>query len=435
MRSRVDGGSRKLVERFLRVAALVALAYALWASLAPSARDEGGRSAARAVLVDSLARWTADPGADSLHVVLDRSPDRVARAWLVALRRSGAHVGWSVSGALPAIALSVEPPSAPGGGARALIAAPPGARVPLADGLTLVDTVRAASPVSEVRTVALHGAAAATLGGESARTAMLDTIAWRRALVLGSAGWEAKFVIAALEERGWSVAARLRVAPGVEVTQGSAVLDTARVGVVIALDTTADRDAARIARFVRDGGGLVIAGSAARSAALAPLAVGRAGARVPPASVAFADTAPRRALGFLSIGALARGAVPLEMRDGYVAAAARRMEVGRVVQVGYDETWRWRLAGSDDAPEAHRAWWSAVVGSAAHRAARPVAVDSTALDPAPFAATVAALGVPTAPISAERGPLPARGLRPWMLVLILAALLGEWTSRRIRGVP
>jgi hypothetical protein len=433
MRSR---GDRLLaLERVLRGVSLALLAYILWASFAPQTHEQGWRTASRAALADSLPRWTADRDADSLHVTLDGPPDRAARAWLAALRRAGADVAWSSPSGLPPVALTVEPLSDPGGGARALIAAPPREHVALSDGVALVDTVRVNSFAADVRPIASHGIATAALGGGHAAAMLRDSLARRGVLVLGSAGWEAKFVIAALEERGWTVATRLRVAPGLEATQGSTTLDTSRVGVVVALDTAADRDAVRIARFVRGGGGLVIAGAATRSAALAPLAAGRTGARIPPAAIAFTDSAPRRALGFLSVGALARGAVPLEMRDGHIAAAARRVGAGRVVQVGYDETWRWRLAGSDNAPDAHRAWWSAVVGSAAYRATHTIAVDTTAIDPAPLAATVAALGAPTAPVSAERAPLPARRLRPWMFALLLATLLGEWTSRRIRGVP
>ena len=81
---------------------------------------------------------------------------------------------------------------------------------------------------------------------------------------------------------------------------------------------------------------------------------GRAGPRIAAASLSFASTTPRRALGFFPIVALASDAVPLESRDGRVIAAARRAGAGRVVQLGYDDTWRWRLAGTGDAPAAHR---------------------------------------------------------------------------------
>jgi hypothetical protein len=110
-----------------------------------------------------------------------------------------------------------------------------------------------------------------------------------------------------------------------------------------------------------------------------------------------------------------------------------------VLQLGYEDSWRWRLEGDDAAPAAHRRWWSAVVGSVAHApvvARRPVAAGAlrTRLDPAPRAALVRALGPATA---GERGgPTVARGGRvpdSLLLVVALLALLLEWSSRRLRG--
>jgi hypothetical protein len=203
--------------------------------------------------------------------------------------------------------------------------------------------------------------------------------------------------------------------------------------VVVALDSTAARDVRAVERFVRSGGGLVLAGDAARSAAFTRLAAGRAGTRVRPAAISFDDSAPRRALGFYPIAAYGDDVVPLESRDGSLAVAARRVGAGRVLQVGYDESWRWRLQGGSDAPEAHRAWWSAVVGSAAYRAAHELPLDVATLDPAPLAATFSALGEPVAP-ERETAPPPQRPvLRGWMLLALFAMLLAEWASRRLRG--
>ena len=42
----------------------------------------------------------------------------------------------------------------------------------------------------------------------------------RSIVVVGGAGWEGKFIVAALEERGWPVIARFSVAPNVDVAQG-----------------------------------------------------------------------------------------------------------------------------------------------------------------------------------------------------------------------
>jgi hypothetical protein len=123
----------------------------------------------------------------------------------------------------------------------------------------------------------------------------------------------------------------------------------------------------------------------------------------------------------------------LEERNARVAAAARRVDAGRITQVGYQETWRWRLGGGAQAPEAHRAWWSAVVASVARRAAVPVAHEPFD-DDAPLARLVDALGAPSAP------PAPAGRGRfspsPYLLFALVSLLLvTELASRRLRGAP
>ena len=267
---------------------------------------------------------------------------------------------------------------------------------------------------------------------QHARAAAPDSILPRQVVVLGRAGWEGKFVIAALEERGWKVSSRLRVGPNVFVTQGTPfALDTAHTGAVIALDSSAAFYAGAISAFERSGGGIVLAGDAPLSSALRALAPGRAGARVAAAALSFASAAPRRALGFFPILALAGDAVPLESRDGRIIAAARRVGAGRVVQLGYDETWRWRLAGSGDAPGAHRDYWSTVVASAAYRATGRIATASSSGDAAPLASLYTDLGAPSTPQQAAI--TGGGGLRWWMFVLVALLLLAEWTSRRLRG--
>ncbi len=431
MRSR--GSWRGGLEWGLRVAALALLAWLVW--LAAVARRATGehRAARSAALMDSLASWTLDPRAESLHVTLDELPSREERDWLSALRRSGAVVSWSSRGNTP-LALSVEPLNDPAGGVRLLVAAPSGSRVVLSDSLGALDTVVTTGPSASMRARASIGTDRAFSGGTAASAIPADSLASRNVVVLGSAGWEAKFVIAALEESGWKVSARLAVAPGVFVRQGSVQLDTAITGAVIALDTTAARDARAIEHFVRSGGGLVLAGDASHSARLARLAAGPAGTRVRAASMAFDDSAPRSALGFYPVAARA-GAVPLEARDGMTAVAARRVGAGRVVQVGYDATWRWRLQGGSDSPNAHRAWWSQVVGSVGYRASHAVARVDETVDPAPYAATFAALGEAVAPERSPAAPARRPVLRGWMLFALLVMLLAEWASRRLRGKP
>jgi hypothetical protein len=108
--------------------------------------------------------------------------------------------------------------------------------------------------------------------------------------------------------------------------------------------------------------------------------------------------------------------------------------VGRVVQAGYRDSWRWRLEG---APGAHRAWWSALASAVAYAPTALVPSTPTALsaDPAPYAGLVDAIGTPT-PRAGGGAAVPDPGvpLARWPLFLaILGLLLLEWASRRARG--
>ena len=276
------------------------------------------------------------------------------------------------------------------------------------------------------------GALDVVVGNQHARATAPDSLLPRQVVMLGRAGWEGKYVMAALEERGWKVSSRIRVGPSVFVTQGTPLaLDTAHTSVVIALDSSAASYASAIASFERSGGGVVLAGDAPLASGLRALAPGRAATRVAAATLSFASAAPRRALGYFPIVSLAADAVPLEARDGRVIVAARRAGAGRVLQLGYDETWRWRLAGSGDAPTAHRDYWSTVVSAAAYRAATPVASGEQPDDAAPLASLYAGLGAPTPPAGATLHVTP--GLRWWMFAALALLLLAEWASRRLRG--
>src|SRR5690606_4826781 len=137
-------------------------------------------------------------------------------------------------------------------------------------------------------------------GGFVAESVLRDSISFGRVLVVGKVGWESGMVTAALEERGWEVDARLALSPKGDVVQGAppGVLDRAGSSAVVVLGRAAFVGPARLVRYVREGGGLVITARAASAAALAPLRVGRAGrivAPVEPFDTSAAD--PRRSLG------------------------------------------------------------------------------------------------------------------------------------------
>jgi hypothetical protein len=435
-------GGRRAAEWGLRVAALGVLAVAAREALrAPAAatRDAAIDGAALA----PAARWVAQGAPDSLRVTLDSVPGDSARAALRALRAAGAAVRWRGDSVTP-LAVAVSAVAHPRGGTRVGVAAPPGRAVALGDAAGPLDSVRA---TGRALTVSARGSLTGVTAGlrGTARAAAPALLLVRRVLVLGAAGWEAKFAVAALEEDGWTVDARLAVAPGVVVTQGApgapGAPDTARHAAVVALDSLGAADAAAVARYVRSGGGAVLAGAAARTPALAALAPGSAGAPAPGAPGAFPAAAPRRGLALQPVRALRPDATVLEREDRGPVVAARRAGLGRVVQAGYLDSWRWRMEGADDAPAAHRAWWSALVAAAAYApAARVAASDTLAADPAPYAALVAALGPPAPPLANDgapgRRPLGGARLFGWPLFLpLVGLLLAEWAARRARGAP
>jgi len=251
--------------------------------------------------------------------------------------------------------------------------------------------------------------------------------------VAGAAGWEAKFVIASLEERGWNVDARLAVMPGHDIRQGPrAPLDTARYAAVILLDSSAAEATTGVERFVRDGGGLVLAGSANTASRITPLVAWRARERqAAPLGTQPSDSA-WRGLSRVPFDTLPdRRALSLERRDGKLLVAARRYYGGRVMAVAYDQTWRWRMMAGDSGPAEHGGWWSRVVGSVAGRPYTPGQRLTTGASP--IVALHAALGAPSAPAGAMPAGLPVSALAHVLGGFVLAALLAEWLLRRSRG--
>jgi hypothetical protein len=252
----------------------------------------------------------------------------------------------------------------------------------------------------------------------------------RPVLVLGRASWEVKFTAAALEESGWTVEERVFVAPGADVVQGKdGSADTSRYSAVVALDTTLGPAAPSLARFVREGGGLVLMGDAASAPAVRAIAPALLANPRPGTSRAFDIANPVDAMELRPLESLRADAVALTMRGPFAAVAARREGAGRVIEAGFDDSWRWRMQGGAGAVAAHRAWWSRMVASVA---TEPVirADESTSANGAPRARLIDALGQPTADVPS---PAPARTLPAWLLPLLLLCLLAEWGSRRWRG--
>ena len=431
MRLRAD--ARRLGDRALRLVAYGALAVALvlaWQARTPVPRGARVAPAALPALLADLPH-----GADSVLLVADTALDPMHRDWLRAHRAAGRAVRWS-GATIPAMAMAVEPTGDPAGADRVLVVAPAARRIRLADSAGLLDSATSLSGGAVFAVPSLVDDARASSGAQQARAVRHDSLLPRRVVVLGRPGWEAKFVLAALEERGWTTDARFPLSPDTATVHGSpARFDTAVVAAVVVLDATASRAATQLERFVRQGGGVVLGPAASLEPGFAALRAGEPGAPIVPALLDVRARDPRRALPLLPISELAPGAVAIEHRDGLVAVAARRVGAGRVIQVGYDDTWRWRMTGPEGALEAHRRWWSALVASAAYRATLSRRAPVTGQD-APLARLVAALGPPDPSLSvlSARAGVGRDGPWWWLCVLTMAALVAEWSSRRRRGL-
>lgn len=405
----------------LRVCALLALV--LWILNAWYPRGETPEVVRGDALSDELPRLTAT--APAVVARLDRAPGARERDWLAAMRDAGVSVEWT--GDVAPLALETYPVTDPMGGTFVLVSAPEMASV--GDALGPVDTIDAGRRPAMVRLGDARGDITLTSGREVARTSLESGEPPRRVMVAGAAGWEAKFLVAALEEAGWQVDARLRVRPDEVVAQGGGAPDTATHAAVVLLDTTAV--SLPLDRFVRAGGGLLLVGDASRSRLAAPLVAWRVGEREnAPLGVLPHDTLWRGQSRVSFTGVDTARAIVLERRDGKPVIVARRHYAGRVLAVGYDDTWRWRMAGSGNSVAEHRAWWSRHVASVAMRPSRVTRITTGA---APLAALHASLGPPAGPTDASPG-LPRALLANVLAAIALACLLAEWLLRRLKGL-
>jgi hypothetical protein len=415
-----------------RLGAFALLGWLIGGSLIPvqPRRVERVRSP---LLAGRLAPWTTAPGRLAMHVDVEDVPEAWTVEWLAALRRTGREVSWS--GTPAPVAITSEPVADPLGGARVDLAAPGGATVVLRDVAGALDSVRVRGNGATLIEPLLVERVDAMAAGQRLSAPAPAAANVRRVVVVGRAGWEGKFVVSALEEAGWRVSPRFALAPGIEVAGADPiVLDTAHVSAVIALDTSVTSLGGAVARFVRDGGGLILAGGAAAAENVAAIAPGTPGARVPPATPG-AIALTLASAGFYPVTSLHRDAVPVDRRAEAHTVVARRVGAGRVIQVAFDETWRWRMAGEQGAEGAHRRWWSRVVGSVAYlpAGARDDAAPPRARewDGAPLASLIHRIGPPRA-----SSVLPRARWSPdprLLLSLICILLLLEWGSRRLRG--
>src|SRR5688572_6457190 len=231
----------------LRGVALGALA--LWIVLALLPRLDAPEVVRGAALADALPRLTASPAVEAVVARLEAVPSARERDWLAALRDAGVSVHWT--GDIAPMALETYPAADPAGGTFVLVSAPP--RSSVGDSLGAIDTLDVAPAL--VRVGDARGGITLASGSQLAHAATAPARPPRRVLVMGSASWEAKFIIAALEEAGWQVEVRLRVRPDNFVVQGGEIaLDTSRHSAVVLVDSIAQLSL-RLDAFVRAGGG------------------------------------------------------------------------------------------------------------------------------------------------------------------------------------
>ena len=426
---------RLRVEQILRGVVIAALTLLLWQSLRGSQDLSVSSATTRGINRASLEGWTTAPDPPArLHLNLDKVPVAYERAWLRALNATGSALTWS--GEILPLAIEAQRIAAPTGGTKLSLAAPAASDVIISDDVGPIDTLHLQNGGASASLAASSPTVMAELRGSVASTTPGDSLVLRRVLVIGSAGWESKFVVAALEEDDWKVDALIRVAPGTNVTQGATTaIDTSRYSAVIALDSAASPFANRIGSFVRSGGGLVLSSDAASLPGFDALRAGSVGISTSaangsqPISLATLGARPMSARS---------DAIPLETRGANVTLAARRVAAGRVVQSAYEDTWRWRMNGGDDGVRDHRHWWTTLVSNVAYapavaREPQPSNIRGRfASDPAPFADLVATIGPETAVsnISTSRSSGSTDAL---LFFLVAIALVGEIVSRRLRG--
>ena len=353
---------------------------------------------------------------------------------------AGSKVTWS--GDLAPVMIEAEPVAAPTGGTRVLVAAPRGSSVTLSDEIGVIDTLRPQNLGASLTLGASSDRFTAQVKSAIASTVQDDSVLLRKVLVIGAAGWESKFVVAALEEEGWKVDALIRLAPRVDVTQGSAAIDTARYSAVIALDSTAAPYANRIVEFVRSGGGALLEPSAASLEAFSPLRAGVVNRAPSETNTPAPGSTTLATLPLAPITSLRADAIPIARKGTAVSIAARqplppsrRNSLRCTSGAG---AYRRRSARPRSPPR-----WNGLASSVAYaprsrlplpasRSSRPFLRLPSRPDPAPVADLVANVG-PAMSVGLMSRPTPSSDSTAWLLAILVASLIAEVASRRLRG--
>lgn len=401
-------------------------------------------SLVRTSLIDAGTSTTAS---QPVHLLATKVPGDTNRALLEAAKFAGAPATWTDSSSGGAVALEVRPITDPKGGYTIRIAAPDGTPIALRDSLGLIDSVTASGGGGSIAIGRLAGSVVANTVSARAIASVPRAPSVRRVLIFAEPGWEAKFTVAALEERGWVVDVRYAIGRNVTVTQGApAAPDTARYAAVVALDSSVLPHINAIRRYAQDGGGVVISGVATTLREFGAMLPGRAGARQPGVPGGLETETPLVGLGWRPIAPDSNAAViersPRTATSLAVAAVvARRFDAGRVVASAYDGVWEWRMAGPEGSIEAHRSWWSKLVSTVAF-APEVVTPGAGGVSPAvaddpgpvaPYADALVQLGQPVPMPRAVAKPASQIHWEVHLLMVAMSCLLVEWGSRRLRG--
>ena len=388
--------ARRVGEWALRVLSMALLAVILMRTWAPPRSLTRVESVSQASVANSLSRLSmTDPARINLALDSVLTPDQ--RDWFAAIQRAGTIVTWS-GPRIAATAATLTRVADPVEASELSFAAPLKTIAVVRDHIGTIDSIRLGSDGLRLEIPGAGTDIGVSAGASTAWAAAPDSIVFKRLLVEGSAGWETKFTIAALAERGWKIDAITHVAPGIDVREGSPLVpDTSRYAAIIAVDSTASLVARGADSFVRNGGGLVTLRDAS------------------------------------SVGPRTTSSVLLERRaDGDVRAS--RVGNGRVIRIGYKDIWRFRMTDDDTVPDpvaAHRAWLARVVASVAYAPRMTVQADSTT-DPAPLASMIDRIGARSAVLDAP-SPLGTGVSSAVLFGILLASLLLELVSRRLRG--
>ena len=223
-------------------------------------------------------------------------------------------------------------------------------------------------------------------GARATAGAWVDTAGAPRVLIrAGLPGWEARFVVRALEESGARVDVRFDLGRGMAVGQGGGDAITperlANADAVVVLDGAplGAGEAAALASYAAGGGGVLLAGDRAGATALGTVRGGSPAVPVDASTIRW--TAPAE-IAVLPAERIRVSAAPFASASALTVLAAsagpggllalRPLGRGRAASLALTDTWRWRMeAGRVDE---HREFWHGLVDWLASAPREPVTI-------------------------------------------------------------